>query len=643
MLDQQLMVGSIYRIKLKGVFERHGVCTTPGLTCLHRGNGTFRLEQITSFKDLVKAGIKLYENFFEPLNISEDEYMAYFSDKPADETEKEYATQVVHTTDNVVVSTEFPSEPLRTVKRVVGKEKFVETGKSIVRRHLADSVDYADHPLYKFVDVVNPLDFIYVPELTLDGFPEIEISEYKNLHLTFHLGYFDEPKLLDPMLLAIRERMAVYGVTPSHIKLYSTGSKWLNPDEYEKIKTVRIPGEEKTIPSNATYDLYVGDHVILNGKLKAIVEKVEPGKEDEQIEFESVRTKPRVIDTSVFLTKVLANDKFNTTGGKVYYEKMVDGSGNDAGLRVLREDETPNGGTVMRFGTTPAYAGASRYSKEDAKFIMVPYGIARDFKKVYVMSNDMVGRENDDQDVSGERLVYSDNIVNPSDYFWVRHTYQEVVEGQDNPVQEQWLTATAEDVNDPETPVYYLTDAVYYTEDAAGSFYPQSNYEGDANHVGTGEYYYEDYASVQALALVNATITYTDNHGIRRQNTMSLPDVIELASNVREITIPTQETDPKFYTEYFGRRFRYTEVIGGVEETFEVVIPNVTDSKIVSKTGELVGVSGEVAHNLYFLKDTTAVRNYYVKYMLLKQEFDILQDKYNKLEQHVIAMPRNAE
>ena len=638
MLDQQLMVGSIYRIKLKGVFERHGVCTTPGLTCLHRGNGTFRLEQITTFKDLVKAGIKLYENFFQPLNISEDEYMAYFSDKPADEVEKEYTTQIVHTTDSILTATDFPGESVTALKRVVGKEKFVETGRSIVRRHLADSVDYADHPLYKFVDVVNPLDFIYVPELTLDGFPEIEINEYKNLHLTFHLGYFDEPKLLDPMLLAIRERMAVYGIKPRQIRLYSTGSKWLNPDEYEKIKTTRVPGEEKSIPSNAAYSQYVGDHIILNGKLKAIVEKVEEGKEDEQIEFESIRTKPRVIDTAVFLTKVLANDKFNTTGGRVYYEKMIDAEGNDLGLRVLKVGETPNGGTIMQFSKTPVYAEAPKYSAEQSRFIPVPYGIARDFKKVYTLSNDEVGKETDDKDASGERLLFSDEIVDKEDYFWVKHTYKE----GDSPVKEQWLTATTEDVNDPEIVVYYMTDATFYVEDAGGTYYPKTNFTvTDSSIRGTGEYYYEDYASKQALALVNATISYDDNHGIRRQNTMSLPDVIELASNSRTITVPTKESDPRFYAEYFGRRFRYVEVIGGVEETLEVVIPSETDSRIVGKTGELMGVSGEVAHNLYFLKDTTAVRNYYVKYMLLKQEFDILQDKYNKLEQHVIAIPSN--
>ena len=107
-----------------------------------------------------------------------------------------------------------------------------------------------------------------------------------------------------------------------------------------------------------------------------------------------------------------------------------------------------------------------------------------------------------------------------------------------------------------------------------------------------GACYYEDYASVQALALVNATITYTDNHGIRRQNTMSLPDVIELASNVREITIPTKETDPKFYTEYFGRRFRYTEVIGGVEETFEVYesLPGLVEEMEIPEAAFYLGV-----------------------------------------------------
>ena len=68
MFTQPLVIGSTYRVKFKSIFERHGVCTTPGATCLHKGGGVFRLEQITNFRDVVYSGIKLYDVFFPYLS-----------------------------------------------------------------------------------------------------------------------------------------------------------------------------------------------------------------------------------------------------------------------------------------------------------------------------------------------------------------------------------------------------------------------------------------------------------------------------------------------------------------------------------------------------------------------------------------------
>lgn len=384
MLDQQLIVGSNYRLKFKGAFERHGVCTTSGLTCLHSGNGVFRLEQISSFRDIVMAGVKLYNNFFAPVGISEEEYQAYFSDKPEDEFTPEYMTKMVYdeTESQELVQDETSTSKIsvKTKTTITGHEVFVESGKSLIKKHSTDSVNYANYPIYKFVDVIDDSDAIYVPELTIDGFPEIEINEYKDLHLTFHLGLFDNPALLDPMLLAIRERMAVYGIKPKHIKLYSTGSKWLNPDEYEALKSLRVPGDIDTIPADAKFEDYQGDHLIINGQVKEIVETVNPARINEQVAFEELKSGDTVIDNDLFLETVHPGDTFSKD--KVYYEQVkwtenvedvtAPGGVRDVdryALHVMDPVECPNGDEIMRFKEVEAeYVVATGKAQKDVNY-----------------------------------------------------------------------------------------------------------------------------------------------------------------------------------------------------------------------------------------------------------------------------------
>ena len=252
MFTQPLMIGSTYRLKFKSLFERHGVCTTPGVTCLHKGGGVFRLEQITNFRDVVYGGIKLYDVFFKPLGISEMDYRNYFDDKPADEYEPEYATKEVSNVIGDVESTSTADGRLttRSIKRIVKHEVHVETGKSILKRHVKDKVNYASYPIYKFVDVIDANDMIWVPELTIAEFPEVDIREYRDLSLVIHLGFTHDPATLDPMLLSIRERMAAFGWRPSLIRMYATATKWMSPEEYEAVKQIRIPATIETITND---------------------------------------------------------------------------------------------------------------------------------------------------------------------------------------------------------------------------------------------------------------------------------------------------------------------------------------------------------------------------------------------------------
>ena len=382
MVNQPLVLGSTYRLKFKSTFERHGVCTTPGVTCLHPGGGVFRLEQITNFRDLMLVGVKLYDVFFKPLGITEEEYQRYFDGKPDDVFSPEFTTQTVNNETTEQVSKTVDGRLILVNKRVVtSHEVQVETGRSIRQRHYQDSVNYASYPIYKFVDVIDTNDVIYVPELTIDSFPEIDIREYKNLSLVVHLGYLNDPASLDPMLLSIRERMAAYGWRPKSIKLYSTGTKWLSPTEYDKIKELRIPATIETITENTKQEM-LGQMVIMNGSLKKIVNEVsDPVSE---IDVNVIMKHKKVIDNRLFMVQCNDDEVFAT--GDNYYKQVIlaDKNGTEITCKVLLkegQDYVPGNACVSyTLATNQTPETEQDFSIAIGGYTRVPYGHHGDYK-----------------------------------------------------------------------------------------------------------------------------------------------------------------------------------------------------------------------------------------------------------------------
>ena len=230
MLDQQLVVGKTYRFKFKSEFERHGVCTSSGVTCLHQGNGIFRLEEIATTHDILLQGVSMYENFFKPLGMSEAEANAYYNGKPDNAYTKEYVTRKIKTerTFTEVVPDGNDGNAKAILRKVEGERaEWVESGASVVTRQFFEDLSYSRFPIYKLVDVVDPDDVLYVPEKAIEGFPEVGIREYQNMTMAIDLGYWDNPGKLDGMLKSVRERLAVYGVQPLDISLFSADSRWL--------------------------------------------------------------------------------------------------------------------------------------------------------------------------------------------------------------------------------------------------------------------------------------------------------------------------------------------------------------------------------------------------------------------------------
>ena len=615
MINQQLILGSVYRVKFKGVFERHGVCTTPGLECLHKGNGVFRLEAITTFRTLVQSGIKLYDTFFEPLGISTEEYDQYYSDKPADKYSPVYDVREVKETDTQVewARNRETGEFVPYKKTVtVTNEKFVETGESVLAKFARDSVNYAAYPIYKFVDVVDPDDIVYAPALTIDGFPEIEIAEYQDLSLVFRLGYFDDPAKLDPMLLAVRERLAAYGIKPRLIKLYSTGSKFMNPDEYERLKSVRLPADVVTIPEDALAIDYVDKKVIESNSIRTIVDSDET--DSTQISFNSLKAQKAVLDRFKFSDEIEPNDTFN--GSSKYYELLTDGS-----YRIMSEGECPVAGKILNmvereYTNQDAANGVKAYRITDDVYVQLGYNEPRSIH-LYMRETTRTHRDE----------VSVDTVTE------FRHPSQvELADG--SLVLYRKLTGQYQEVASP------IVGQTYYVRAPilAG--------------VGTGRVFYENYASEGILRFVGYNFKYgTATSNMKTVTAMTTADIINFAQNAEVSGIEmylegeTASNTARFQ-KYVGRIFRTTKTIGSgsSEQTIpvEMIIPSEPDASFLGLTGDILGQAGVVSRETYLLDTTAMDKNYYIQYIQQKERADRLEARNQVLEQ-VIRQLDNQE
>lgn len=618
MLNQQLILGSVYRLKFKGRFERHGVCTSPGVTCLHKGNGVYRLEQIATFRDLTLAGVDLEKNFFTPLGVSTAEFKAYFSDKPADEYEPEYVKKNVVSTAKAIVQIPDPEDPdvTKSVERVVTttNEVFVESGKSILKNHADDSVAYARYPIYKFVDVVDNQDILYVPELTIDGFPEIDIHAYRDLSLVFHLGLFDKPALLDPMLLAIRERMSIYGIRPRHIKLYSTGTKWMNRDEYDKVKSLRLPAEMRTIPPDASPVTYEGNHVIVAGRLRQIKENPDPNNSDE-ISFDSVKGRDVTFDHLKFEHVVEPGERFKANTR--YFEKNEDGNL----LPLLNPVYTPIGDEIMQFEEVTATADMTDLYEKifgEQNFVLLGHGETRNESYAY------------DED-KGDK---PDQLTRLPDKYYYKKQVEETVTGgtSDGPIT-KYIPATLAEIQNASLPLYRLLVEKYKLalSPVVGKIYykPRSRIVG-----GTGRFVSESYINPKVLQYLGMKFKYTNPNGMDKEMVLELADIISFASQVQAtITLET----PEAFKRWKGRWARWVEENGDQGVVVEGVIPESWDGKLAGKTVDILGQDGSASKELYFLKEGETDRNYYLRYSILMQEHSALLEKCAAYEQHIIA------
>lgn len=665
MFSQPLILGSTYRLKFKSAFERHGVCTTPGVTCLHPGGGVFRLEQITNFRDVVLAGIKLYDVFFKPLGFTEEEYSKYFDGKPEDVFEPEYTTKMV---DNETTDTETQTVNGKlmvvTKKVVTSHEVHVETSKSRIKKHYKDNVNYASYPVYKFVDVIDTSDVIYVPELTIAEFPEIDINEYKDLSLVIHLGYLDDPAKIDPMLLSIRERMAAYGWRPSLVRLYCTDTKWMSPMEYEAAKNMRVPASLVMI-NDSNRAQYLGETAIINGQFKKIAEHVTAATADSEVDIDAIKVHPKVIDNGLFIVPCTDSDTF--VAGDTYYMQVIkEVEGQKVSiLKILKEgyDFSPGDPCAAYAPVTAAeiqeHGYTDLFTKNDPSYTAVEYGKHGEYtassllKKIY---GDVYVETTDAERVDGKTYwIYEGELsyrVATDEDFLMNDDAEAPALKKFKPSMmymekqtdrgEIYRAATEDEIADPSQVLYFKNPDTYTAVTINPSDFDQKKqyFIRVVGNDGKGvNLYKEMYSTVEALELQGFKFTYQDLFKYTQNLTLQLEDIIDIGTSENNVTLPDQEYDP-YWKEYEGRRFRWQVPSENPTQTvtLELTISDKTYKLVAGKTGSLLGQSGQIGKEIYVKDSNSLRRNYYMQYMTQLKTVEDQKARIEALENLVLEL-----
>ena len=647
MLDQQLVVGKTYRFKFKSEFERHGVCTSSGVTCLHQGNGIFKLEEIATIHDILLQGVSMYENFFKPLGMSEAEANAYYNGKPDNAYTKEYVTRKIKTerTFTEVVPEGNDGKAKAILRKVEGERaEWVESGASVVTRQFFEDLSYSRFPIYKLVDVVDPDDVLYVPEKAIEGFPEVGIREYQNMTMAIDLGYWDNPGKLDGMLKSVRERLAVYGVQPLDISLFSADSRWMNPDEFKEVSKLQVPGELKKI-TEENYKRYLHNSVVIDGTLKSIV--VDENKitdPDTQVSLDSIICKKaQVIGPNLMLEEVPESELVYQSGNQYYKYR-------EAGLYLkLNENVDWNPGDPI-----PHYEKTKDESRDGSKKYFIDNG------PVYAIIGDSTQTVEERSEevlahVAAGNALYKCNeytlvpkgsaLVAGGLYFKKNDDgVFEIVEIPDDTIAPDGIYTHTENYS-AATEVYVKANPteVYFTKTSDHSFV-ESSISDMSKLYEKNTFLYLNFASDKMLALVGKNCEYTNPFGIRTTTQLDAEGIVVLATHETPMTISNQVVANL----YKGRWFEFTvdvidqethEVVGTQDCAVEITDTNWKDIK--QYKGNIIGTGGvdcSIWRDVNVITDELS-RSYYRMYVdefrknvQLEAKVKALEDVINSIQ-----------
>lgn len=648
MLDQQLVVGKTYRFKFKSEFERHGVCTSSGVTCLHQGNGIFRLEEIATIHDILLQGVSMYENFFKPLGMSEAEANAYYNGKPDNAYTKEYVTRKIKTerTFTEVVPDGNDGNAKAILRKVEGERaEWVESGASVVTRQFFEDLSYSRFPIYKLVDVVDPDDVLYVPEKAIEGFPEVGIREYQNMTMAIDLGYWDNPGKLDGMLKSVRERLAVYGVQPLDISLFSADSRWMNPDEFKEVSKLQVPGELKKI-TEENYDRYLHNSVVIDGTLKSIVvDESTITDPDTQVSLDAIICKKaQVIGPNLMLEEVPESELVYQSGNQYYVkdtdselflklEENVDWNPGDPIPHYEKtKDESRNGSKKYFIDNGPVYAiiGDSTQTVEERSEEVL----------AYVAAGNALYKCNEYTLVPKGSALVAGGLYFKKD----KNGDFEIVEIPDDTTAPDGIYTHTENYS-AATEAYVKANPteVYFTKTSDHSFV-ESAISDMSKLYEKNVFLYLNFASDKMLALVGKNCEYTNPFGIRTTTQLDAEGIVVLATHETPMTISNQVVANL----YKGRWFEFTvtetnpetgEIISS--KTYALEITGTNWQAISKYKGNIIGTGGvdcSIWRDVNVITDELS-RSYYRMYVdefrknvQLEAKVKALEDVINSIQ-----------
>ena len=657
MLEQQLLVGRTYRFTFKPEFERHGVCSTTGVTCLHKGGGVFTVKQITTYADLIRANdANLYDSFFAPLGISKDDYRSYFNGAPVDQYEPVYTPVPVITAENKAVVSEGKTS-IVTVKSV--KEKLLETGTSVVTKQRIEELNFSNGPIYKLEDVVAGVeDVLWVPELAIKGIPEVSIEEFRNVSLAVDIGYWDKPEEMDNILTRIREDLMMYGIPPLKVNLVSVDTKWLNRDEYNALTNIRIPGKPAYITTDNRAEM-LGKQIVIGGRLKTIVST--KGKDFDpsvQIVIDDIITRKVDISLAKFV-KELERTVTLGDGSKAHLDMYFDENvayltKTDPDKPIYQTVDAISGDLISTFRLAEEGDTGTKYKDLGPYFEVVKMSDIDESTKYFTkvqLFQEFTGTI--DPDVTyyyddGSRMVPikgSDIIVNTQvaaletlGEEWTQEEVTSVVNG---------IITKATSLPDPTK--YYADAGKTYdeitTEEAQSGTYVA--YKKISEHTFVvdeeGTYvkvpmYHLDYSTDESVKMVGKTFTYTPAEGgVLTTSTVLKPADIAVFANTVARKVKMDSTVAGMYSglwfEYVGKDAADNDVLKSW------IIGSTIPSEVNGKLGTIYGTKGELSQEVY-LSDPEIVRerNYYRRYKDAEKALTDMTNQKNLLMERIIQL-----
>ena len=456
--------------------------------------------------------------------------------------------------------------------------------------------------------------------------------------MAIDLGYWDNPGKLDGMLKSVRERLAVYGVQPLGIRLFSADSRWMNPDEFKEVSKLQVPGALVKI-TEENYKSYLHNSVVIDGTLKSIV--VDESKitdHDTQVSLDAiVCKKAQVIGPNLMLEEVPESELVYQSGNQYYVkdtnselflklEESVDWNPGDPIPHYEKTKDVSRDGSKKYFiDNGPVYAiigdrlqTVAERSEEVLAYVAAGNALYKCNEYTLVTegttlrAGGLYFKKNEDEDF--EILEIATDTPAPAGVYTHSENYSEATEAyvKANPTE------------------------VYFTKTSDHSFV-ESTISTMSKLYEKNTFLYLNFASNKMLALVGKNCEYTNPFGIRTTTQLDAEGIVVLATHETPMTIANQVVASLYKGRWFEFTVTETDPVSGEvtsSKTYALEITATNWQAISQYKGNIIGTGGvdcSIWRDVNVITDELS-RSYYRMYVDAFRENVRLQAKVQALE-----------